>query len=134
MRRHGVDAAVMFADIMTPVVAMGVDVKLVEGVGPVVESVRRRSSCTSPTRSRRRCARRSGSCAASSTTTKAVVGFCGAPFTVAGYLIEGKPSRDFAKVKAFMYREPRAWHALMDDARGLLRALRARAGRTRAPT
>src|ERR1041384_4107208 len=38
VRRHGVDAAVIFADIMTPVVAMGVDVKLVEGVGPVVDS------------------------------------------------------------------------------------------------
>ncbi len=45
---------------------------------------------------------------------QAVIGFCGAPFTVAGYLVEGKPSRDFAKVKALMYREPQAWHALME--------------------
>ena len=45
---------------------------------------------------------------------QAVIGFCGAPFTVAGYLVEGKPSRDFAKVKALMYREPHEWHALME--------------------
>ena len=43
-----------------------------------------------------------------------MIGFCGGPFTVAGYLIEGKPSRDFAKVKTMMYREPGVWHALME--------------------
>jgi uroporphyrinogen decarboxylase len=45
---------------------------------------------------------------------KALVGFCGGPFTVAGYLVEGKPSRDFARTKALMYREPATWHALLD--------------------
>src|SRR5206468_10275892 len=45
---------------------------------------------------------------------QAVIGFCGGPFTVAGYLVEGKPSREFLKVKALMYREPAVWHALMD--------------------
>jgi uroporphyrinogen decarboxylase len=45
---------------------------------------------------------------------KAVIGFCGGPFTVAGYLVEGKPSRDFGRTKALMYREPAVWHALMD--------------------
>jgi uroporphyrinogen decarboxylase len=45
---------------------------------------------------------------------KALVGFCGAPFTVAGYLVEGRPSRDFAKTKALMYRDPETWHALLD--------------------
>ena len=45
---------------------------------------------------------------------KALVGFCGGPFTVAGYLVEGKPSRDFARTRALMYREPQTWHALMD--------------------
>jgi uroporphyrinogen decarboxylase len=43
-----------------------------------------------------------------------VVGFCGGPFTVAGYLVEGRPSRDFLTVKALMYREPGVWHALVD--------------------
>jgi uroporphyrinogen decarboxylase len=45
--------------------------------------------------------------------TQAVIGFSGSPFTLACYLIEGRPSRDFAIAKAFMYREPAAWHALM---------------------
>jgi uroporphyrinogen decarboxylase len=45
---------------------------------------------------------------------KAVVGFCGGPFTVAGYLVEGKPSRDFLTVKQLMYRESDVWHALME--------------------
>jgi len=112
VRRHGVDAAVMFADIMTPVAAMGVDVKLVEAVGPVVESFDAQqlhipdeiapAVCEAIRIVRREL-----------DEGQAVVGFCGAPFTVAGYLVEGKPSRDFAKVKALMYREPDAWHALM---------------------
>src|SRR5918998_1759387 len=45
---------------------------------------------------------------------QAVIGFCGGPFTVAGYLIEGKPSRDFLEVKRLMYAEPDTWHALME--------------------
>jgi len=47
-------------------------------------------------------------------TNKAVIGFCGGPFTAAGYLVEGRPSRDFVVVKALMYREPAVWHALME--------------------
>jgi uroporphyrinogen decarboxylase len=45
---------------------------------------------------------------------RAVVGFCGGPFTVAGYLVEGRPSREFLKVKTLMYGEPETWHALME--------------------
>ena len=45
---------------------------------------------------------------------RALVGFCGAPFTVAGYLVEGKRSRDFVRTKTLMYREPAVWHALME--------------------
>jgi uroporphyrinogen decarboxylase len=45
---------------------------------------------------------------------KALVGFCGGPFTVAGYLVEGKPSRDFARTKRLMYAEPEVWHGLME--------------------
>src|SRR5207248_4286574 len=45
---------------------------------------------------------------------KALVGFCGGPFTVAGYLVEGKPSREFPPAKTLLYREPAVWHALMD--------------------
>ena len=117
--RHGVDAAVMFADIMTPVVAMGLDVELVEGVGPVVERpVRTRQDVErlrvpdadvfAPLLDAIRIVR--GELGAE----QAVVGFCGGPFTVAGYLVEGAPSREFTKVKALMYREPTVWHALME--------------------
>ena len=120
VRRHGVDAAVMFADIMTPVLGMGVDVELVEGVGPVVEQpVRARwptsRGCACPSRRRRSrpCSRRCGSCGGELAAEKAVVGFCGGPFTVAGYLVEGRPSRELPRTKALMLSEPATWDALM---------------------
>jgi uroporphyrinogen decarboxylase len=117
VRRHDVDAAVMFADIMTPVVAMGVDVKLVEGVGPVIEEPIRAAADLErlgageppePVLEAVRIVR------SELPPDKAVIGFCGGPFTVAGYLVEGKPSREFVAVKTLMYREPDVWHALME--------------------
>ena len=120
VRRHGVDAAVMFADIMTPVLGMGLGVDLVEGVGPVVATpVRTRADVDAlvvpdadeafaPLLDAIRIVR--GELA----PERAVVGFCGGPFTVAGYLVEGKPSRDFATVKTLMYAEPDVWSALME--------------------
>ena len=85
--------------------AMGVDVELVEGVGPVVREpiadAPTSSGCACPTPRRRRADPRGG--AASSAreldAEQAVIGFCGGPFTVAGYLVEGRPSRDFARVE-----------------------------------
>ncbi len=112
VRRHGVDAAVMFADIMTPVAAMGVDVKLVEGVGPVIDSFDARQLHV-PDEIAPELYEAIRIVRSELDEEQAVVGFCGAPFTVAGYLVEGKPSRDFAKVKALMYREPCEWHELM---------------------
>jgi uroporphyrinogen decarboxylase len=118
--RHDVDAAVMFTDIMFPVLGMGIDVELVENVGPVVDrpietfaDVERlvvpqpEESCPFILDSVRlvRGALR---------PDQAVIGFCGGPFTVAGYLVEGKPTREFEKVKTMMYREPVLWHALME--------------------
>jgi uroporphyrinogen decarboxylase len=115
VRRHGVDAAVMFADIMTPVVAMGVDVRLVEGVGPVLDQpVTDARSLRLPGEVAPELCEAIRLVRAELHDQQAVIGFCGAPFTVAGYLVEGKPSRDFSRVKALMYREPQAWHALMD--------------------
>jgi uroporphyrinogen decarboxylase len=120
VRRHGVDAAVLFADIMTPVLGMGVDVELVEGVGPVVE----RPVATAADVERLRVPDPAEAFApvleavrivrGELEPERALVGFCGGPFTVAGYLVEGKPSRDFVKTKQLMYREPHVWHALMD--------------------
>ncbi len=117
VRRLGVDAAVLFADIMTPVLSMGIDVELVEGTGPVVaEPVRSADDVA-----RLRVPGEFDSVAealrlvrAELEPERAVIGFCGGPFTVAGYLVEGKPSRDFVRVKELMYREPEVWHALME--------------------
>jgi uroporphyrinogen decarboxylase len=120
VRRHGVDAAVMFADIMTPVLGMGVDVQLVEGVGPVVEPPVRTAAdvaklrrpepeeAFAPLLEAIRIVR------AELAGDRAVVGFCGGPFTVAAYLVEGRSSREFSTVKALMYSEPDVWRALME--------------------
>jgi len=108
VRRHRVDAAVMFADIMTPIAPMGVDVQLVEGVGPVIESFDaarlRVPDVVAP-----ELAEAIGIVRRELPEEKAVIGFCGAPFTVASYLL----GRDFNAMKAMMYSEPDEWHALM---------------------
>jgi uroporphyrinogen decarboxylase len=116
VRRLGVDAAVLFADIMTPVVQMGIDVELVEGVGPVIAE----TVGTAADVSRLRLPDDFGPVIdairlirAELDPERALLGFCGGPFTVAGYLVEGKPSRDFLRVKELMYRDPGVWHALM---------------------
>jgi uroporphyrinogen decarboxylase len=120
VRRHDVDAAVMFTDIMFPVLGMGVDVELVENVGPVIERpVRTRADVErlvvpDPEQSVPTILEAVRLVRAELRDDQAVIGFCGGPFTVAGYLIEGKPSREFATVKALMYRESATWHALME--------------------
>src|SRR5215212_8062471 len=120
VRRHGVDAAVIFADIMTPVLAMGLDVDLVEGVGPVVaEPIRTladvdRLRVLDPRETVAPVLEAIAAVRRELAPQQAVVGFCGGPFTVAGYLVEGKPSREFARVKALMYSQPEVWTALME--------------------
>ena len=119
VRRHGVDAAVLFADIMTPVVGMGIDVDLVEGVGPVVERPVRTAAdverlripdpeeAFGPVLEAVRMVR------AELDPDRAVIGFCGGPFTVAGYLVEGRPSRELPRTKALMLSQPGVWADLM---------------------
>jgi uroporphyrinogen decarboxylase len=119
VRRHGVDAAVMFADIMTPVRGMGVEVELVEGVGPVLERPIRSAAdverlvvphpeeAFAPVLEAVRLVR------AELPADVAVIGFCGGPFTVASYLVEGRPSRELARTKALMLGEPAVWEALL---------------------
>jgi uroporphyrinogen decarboxylase len=120
VRRHGVDAAILFADIMSPVLGMGVNVELVEGIGPVVDEpidsaaaverlrVVEAEEWAAPILEAVRLVR------AELEPERALIGFCGGPFTVAGYLVEGKPSRDFVRTKSLMYREPAIWHALLE--------------------
>jgi uroporphyrinogen decarboxylase len=119
VRRHDVDAAVLFADIMTPVLGMGVDVRLVEGVGPVIDHPIRTASDVERLRSPHpeeafapvlRAVRLVRD---ELPPEKALVGFAGGPFTVAAYLVEGRPSREFAVARGLMLREPEVWEALL---------------------
>jgi uroporphyrinogen decarboxylase len=99
---------------------MGIGVELVEGIGPVIaEPVRSAADVgrlvvthpeetLAPSLEAVRLVRRA------LRDDQAVVGFCGGPFTVAAYLVQGRPSRDFPRVKELMYREPATWHALME--------------------
>jgi len=118
VRDLGVDAAVVFADIMLPLEPMGVGLWIEPEVGPIIErpirsaldvaSLRRfEPGDVSFTLEAIRLVRRELRGSAG------IIGFSGGPFTLACYLIEGRPSRDFAVAKAFMYREPAAWHELM---------------------
>jgi uroporphyrinogen decarboxylase len=118
IRRLGVDAAILFADIMIPLIATGVDLDIVENVGPVIRHPIRTAGDIAALRPiepeldvpyvletiRLLRGELGGT---------PLIGFAGAPFTLAAYLVEGKPSRDFVRVKGFMYREPDLWHALM---------------------
>jgi uroporphyrinogen decarboxylase len=119
VRELGVDAAVLFADIMLPLEPMGVDLRIEPEVGPIIERPIRSAADVdmlrpfdpagvSFTLDALRLVRRELDGSAG------VIGFSGAPFTLACYLIEGRPSRDYAIAKAFMYREPAAWHDLME--------------------
>jgi uroporphyrinogen decarboxylase len=119
VRAHGVDAAVMFADIMLPVLGMGVDVELVEGVGPVIaEPVQSaadvaRLRVPDPAESVPFVLEAIRLVRAELPPEQAVIGFAGGPFTVAGYLLEGKPTREFVRTKRCMYAAPDVWHGLM---------------------
>jgi uroporphyrinogen decarboxylase len=119
LQRMPLDAAVMFADIMTPLVGIGVDLDIVENVGPVIASpivdeagvaairaIDSRSDVPYVLETLRLIRR-------ALPADRAVLGFAGAPFTLASYLIEGKPSREFARTKAFMLGRPALWNDLM---------------------
>ena len=116
----GVDAAVLFADIMLPLEPMGVSLEIQPEIGPIIHApIRSRADVdrlriiepeheTAFVMDAIRITRRALD------GRQAVIGFSGSPFTLACYLIEGHPSRDYATAKAFMYREAEAWHALME--------------------
>ena len=117
--RHGVDAAVIYSDIMVPALGMGVDVALVEGVGPVVDRPIRDAAAieqlvvAEPEEVVPYALSAVSHVRAALEPDRAVVGFAGGPFTVAGYLVEGRPSRTFVETKRLMYGAPELWHDLM---------------------
>jgi uroporphyrinogen decarboxylase len=117
VRRHGVDAAILFSDIVLPLKAAGVELDIVAGVGPVVASPVRTAADVERlpeldpaqvdyvgTAVRGLVAELGGT---------PLVGFAGAPFTLASYLVEGGPSRDHARTKALMHGDPGLWSALL---------------------
>ena len=118
VRRYGVDAAILYSDIVVPVAAIGFGVDVAPGVGPVVEEPFRRSADLQ----RLRPLEPSIDTAYVLDTigilvdelTVPLIGFAGAPFTVASYLIEGRPSRTYIRTKALMHTDEALWHELMD--------------------
>ncbi|MEO4054561.1 uroporphyrinogen decarboxylase [Solibacillus sp. CAU 1738] len=119
VEQYDVDAAILYKDIVTPLPGIGVDVKIKAGVGPVISNPIRSAADID----------KLGEFNAQEHTpfvletikilteeqlNVPLIGFGGAPFTLASYMIEGGPSRNYAKTKSFMVSEPQAWFALMD--------------------
>lgn len=117
--QYNVDAAILYKDIMSPLPAIGVDVDIKSGIGPVISN---------PVRSLQDVEKlgeihpeqdvpyvlETIRLLTTEMLDVPLIGFAGAPFTLASYMIEGGPSRNYNKTKAFMYAEPKAWFALME--------------------
>ncbi|WP_091191107.1 uroporphyrinogen decarboxylase [Micromonospora narathiwatensis] len=118
VRRHGVDAAILFSDIVVPVAAAGVDLDIVPGTGPVVAEPVRAAADVDRIRPITRddvsYVDEAVRLLVAELGDTPLIGFAGAPFTLASYLVEGGPSRTHAKTKALMYGDPELWHALCD--------------------
>lgn len=119
VRRYGVDAAILFSDIVTPVQAIGLPVEIRKGVGPVLDDPIRTPADVDRLRpiepevdapyvleTIEILARELGD--------TPLIGFAGAPFTVASYLVEGRPSKNYEHTKALMYGDEATWHRLME--------------------
>jgi uroporphyrinogen decarboxylase len=126
VRRHGVDAAILFSDIVVPLKAIGVDVEIVTGVGPVIakpiagwsdlDMLRplEADDVSYVTSAVRELVAELG--------CTPLIGFAGAPYTLASYLIEGGPSKTHERTKALMYAEPQLWDALLERLAGITAA------------
>ena len=121
----GVDAAILFADILLPVIPLGLGLEFAQGEGPTIGKPVRTMEDVAAMKPVNpeidlgyvmeaiRILR-------GELNGLPLIGFCGAPFTVASYMIEGGPSRDFLKTKTMMYSAPETWHALMDKLSSVL--------------
>lgn len=118
VRRHNVDAAILFSDIVVPVKAVGIDVEIQPGVGPVIAEPFRTAADVDRLRDLEPADVAAITDAIRGLTSELdqtpLIGFAGAPFTVASYLVEGRPSRDHLHTKAMMLRDPDTWNALLD--------------------
>lgn len=117
VRRYGVDAAILFSDIVTPLAAAGFGVEIVAGRGPVVADPVRRAGDVDRIRVATPDEYAPVTDAVRELTAvlgpTPVIGFAGAPFTLASYLVEGGPSREHARTKALMRSDPATWDALL---------------------
>ena len=118
VRRLGVDAAILFSDIVTPLAAIGVEVEIRPGVGPVFAEPFRSSADLERLRPLEPGEDLPFVIDAvrllSKELTVPLIGFAGAPFTVASYFVEGGPSRDYVRTKALMHTEPALWRQLLE--------------------
>jgi uroporphyrinogen decarboxylase len=123
VRRYDVDAAILFSDIVVPLRAVGVDVEIKPGVGPVMGQPIRTLDDVSRLRALEPAdvpyITESVKALVGELGGKPLIGFAGGPFTLASYLIEGGPSKNHDKTKALMYGNPELWHALMGRLAGL---------------
>ncbi len=115
----GVDAAILFADILLPAIPLGVGLEFAKGEGPILQNPVRTLADVQNLRpvdpetdlgyvmDAIRILR-------GELKETPLIGFCGAPFTVASYIVEGGASREFLKTKTMMYSDPQTWHALME--------------------
>jgi uroporphyrinogen decarboxylase len=127
VKELGVDAAVMFADIMLPLEGMGVNFRIEENIGPIISNPVREMESVEKLRefepqrdvpfvleAIRRVKKKLVE------TGHALIGFSGAPFTIASYLVEGQPSRDFTKTKKLMFEKREVWDLLMSKLTGMI--------------
>lgn len=119
VEQYGVDAAILYKDIMSPLPAIGVDVEIKSGIGPVIDNpitsikdVEKLGEITPEEDVPY--VLETIKLLTEEQLSVPLIGFAGAPFTLASYMIEGGPSKNYNKTKAFMYSEPKAWYALMD--------------------
>lgn len=125
VRALGVDAAILFADILLPAIPLGVGLEFAKGEGPILQNPVRTLADVQNLRpvdpeadlgyvlNAIRLLR-------GELKETPLIGFCGAPFTVASYIVEGGASRDFLKTKTMMYSDPQTWHALMEKLSSVL--------------
>ena len=123
VRRYGVDAAIFFSDIVLPLKAVGVDLDIVPGVGPVVAdpvtTLADVEAIPDLTPEHVEFITESVQGLVGELGATPLIGFAGAPFTVASYLVEGGPSKEHAKTKAMMFGAPQVWEALMRKIAGI---------------
>ena len=126
VRRYGVDAAIFFSDIVLPLKAVGVDLEIEPGVGPVVAHPVRTladvEAIPDLTPDHVPFITEAVQGLVGELGSTPLIGFAGAPFTVASYLVEGGPSKEHAKTKALMFGAPDVWDALMSKISGIAAA------------